>query len=299
MAQRFRPVCFTLNNPTVEDFERIDGLRSGGYVKYFVYQRERGANDTPHIQGYVVGKDSRDLAGWKRLLGDRAHIERANGTAAQNRAYCTKEDTREPGTEPVEWGTCPQQGQRTDLDAVYSLIASGANEREILEKDPSSYIKYSGGIKRALVLHLPRRAWKTTVFWWYGSTGTGKSREAAERFPEAYWKPGASKWWDGYDGQSDVIVDDYRRDLCTFAELLRLLDRYPMLVEYKGGTTQFVARNIIITTPRSPRVTWQGRTEEDIAQLERRIEEVRCFGEEPIEPTFVATFNHPYRPLDN
>lgn len=134
-----------------------------------------------------------------------------------------------------------------------------------------------------------RRNWKTNVFWWYGPTGTGKSREAAERFPDAYWKPPTTKWWDGYDGQADVIIDDYRRDLCTFAELLRLLDRYPMSVEYKGGTTQMLARNIVITTPRDPRDTWEGRTAEDIAQLERRIEEIRRFGDEPVAlaPLFV------------
>jgi len=244
------------------------------------------------IQGYCYAKDARTLSAWKSLISARAHVEKCKGTPEQNRDYCSKEEGREPGTEPFVWGVFPNQGHRTDLDGLYALIKEGTSERNILEADPGNYFKYSGGIKRALILHQARRDWKPTVLWWYGSTGSGKSREAAERFPDAYWKMGSSRWWDGYDGQSEVIVDDYRRDLCTFGELLRILDRYPLLIEYKGGTCQFLAKTIVITTPRSPRDTWTGRTDEDLAQLERRIDEVKLFGTElPPPAPFVSTFN--------
>ena len=122
-----------------------------------------------------------------------------------------------------------------------------------------------------------KRSWKTVVFWFYGPTGTGKSFAAMEYAKDAYWKMGGNKWWDGYDGQSDVIIDDYRKDLCTFNELLRLLDRYPLLVERKGGSMQFLAKRIFITSPFSPSGVWEGRIEEDLAQLMRRIEHVERF----------------------
>jgi len=87
----------------------------------------------------------------------------------------------------------------------------------------------------------------------------------------------SNKWWDGYCGQSEVIIDDYRRDLCTFAELLRLFDRYPHTVEFKGGSCQFLAKTIVVTTSKGPKETWEGRCDEDLAQLCRRINEIREF----------------------
>jgi len=126
-----------------------------------------------------------------------------------------------------------------------------------------------------ITIKLPVRQEKTIVHWYYGPTGTGKSREAyriAEAASTYYVKDPTNKWWDGYDQQDVVIIDDYRRDFATFATLLRLFDRYAMSVEYKGGTIQFNSKMIIVTSPKDPKQTWEGRSDEDIQQLMRRID---------------------------
>ena len=111
-----------------------------------------------------------------------------------------------------------------------------------------------------------QRNFKTYVYWFYGPTGSGKSR-CAEMFPNAYWAMSTGKWWEGYDGQEVVIINDYRKDFCKFHELLNLLDRYPYRVECKGGSRQFTSKTIVITTPLSPEETWENRTSEDLGQL--------------------------------
>ena len=91
-----------------------------------------------------------------------------------------------------------------------------------------------------------------------------------EHHPDAYYKsPG--KWWCGYQGEDTVVLDDYRADWCTYGVLLRWADRYPCLIETKGGTIPLLCKLIIITTCKTPQETFPNKYDR---QLERRISEV-------------------------
>lgn len=150
---------------------------------------------------------------------------------------------------------------------------------------------------------------KPEVVWLYGPTGTGKTNMARKYFEylqrtgdseitNYIRTPGPIKWWDGYEGDIYTVIDDFRRnqlrDVGGFAYLLRLLDRYPVRVEIKGGSVPFVAHYIIITCPRHPEdeFTYRGiggdadRIEEDVAQLIRRLDRIVRVGT-PADPTQV------------
>ena len=93
------------------------------------------------------------------------------------------------------------------------------------------------------------------VFW--GASGTGKSRRAVEEAgDDVYFKP-RGKWWDGYQQQQSVILDDFYGWL-PFDDLLRLLDRYPLRVEYKGGFHEFNSKTIFITSNVHPLDWYKG-----------------------------------------
>lgn len=151
------------------------------------------------------------------------------------------------------------------------MVRSGASEVDIADANPGAYLRYNRGIRVAMLLHRKPRNFMPRILWFYGPTGTGKSRAASEFGPSIFWAPTDKFWFDGYDGQETVVLDDYRRNYCTFTLLLKLLDRYAMQVPIKGGYTNFCCRNIIITTPKSIRETWAGRTDESIQQLYRRV----------------------------
>lgn len=275
MTDRFRNVIFTLNNYTLDEIEHI----KNGNFKYIVFQEERGEqNGTPHLQGYAVNREGLSRPQWATKLGPRAWFKRANGSAAENRIYCTKDRARIPGTLIYEAGDIPTPGRRTDLNDIAAQVVAGATLAELAQDRPAAIVQYANGLQRLRTLSLRPRNFKTLVFWLHGPTGTGKTAKAFERFPDAYWKMGGNKWWDGYDAHQTVIIDDYRKDLCPFHELLRLLDRYPHQVECKGGTVQFVSRHIVITSPYPPAGIWEGRCEEDLGQLLRRIEHIEFFG---------------------
>jgi len=197
--------------------------------------------------------------------------------------YCSKEETRdadagfgftEEGERPLSAGTA---GGRSDLQAVAQLVQSGAGIAEISAVHPVSVILFNRGIQFLISQQVKPRDFVTEVYWFYGPTGSGKTRAASSACPGAYWKACNSRWWDGYEAHEDVIIDDYRTSFCPFNELLRLFDRYPMQVEVKGGTREFVARRVYVTTPKNPRDTWSLRSDEDLGQLLRRIHEVRHF----------------------
>lgn len=134
-----RAWVFTLNNPT------SDELPLHPKERYVIYQRERGENGTPHLQGYIELTTNSKLGGMKKWLPG-AHFELRRGTRDQARAYCRKEETAEAG--PWERGDFDQggQGKRNDLaDAVNALKEGGM--RQVAEEHPTAFVKFSRGLR--------------------------------------------------------------------------------------------------------------------------------------------------------
>jgi len=69
------------------------------------------------------------------------------------------------------------------------------------EIDPEVLIKHYGNLRR---IHTdlgpqvaPVRTEPRQAFWYWGTTGTGKTQKAFKDHPHAYDKP-CSKWWPNY-----------------------------------------------------------------------------------------------------
>jgi len=95
-----RAYVFVINNPgeNVPSDNPMEVLKPlEDKIKYAVWQLEKGENGTPHYQGYVQWKGrGRRRQGMKTLF-PRAWIDVANGSAVQNKVYCTKEECRIEG----------------------------------------------------------------------------------------------------------------------------------------------------------------------------------------------------------
>lgn len=268
MSDAARNYCFTFNNypDCLESFN----AKLAEYCTYSIYGKEVGESGTPHLQGYFQLKKKERLTGVaKKFPG--CHFAVAKGGYEANVDYCSKEG------QVFTHGVPATVGQRAGLSEAVVFVTQKRKISDVASAFPEVFVKYHRGLEALSSAIATTRNFKTEVYWFYGATGTGKSRRFADTEPDGYWKPATNKWWNGYDGHDAVIIDDYRRDFCTFAELLRLFDRYPMSVETKGGTRPFLAKRLYITSPKSPQDTWEGRTEEDLAQLLRRIEHIELF----------------------
>lgn len=245
---------------------------------YEVYQLERCPHtDRLHLQAYV--EFPRALS-FRQLRGlfDGAHIEERKGSQLSCIDYCSKESTRVSG--PWTFGSKKIQGERTDLSAKITLFEEiGYDLNEFARVEPWFYVRFHKGLQALQAVNYGPRGALPTVLWFYGPTGTGKTRAAIAINPEdTYVHSCASKWFDHYKQQEICVFDDVRADTFKFTEWLRLLDRYPHLVEFKGGMIHFNSPVIVITSCYHPKDLFTSeRVMENIDQLLRRITEIRHF----------------------
>lgn len=220
----------------------------GEAIRYLVYQKEKcPVSGREHLQGYIQFSTQKRLKGAKAFFTDPAvHMEVSRGTADRAREYCMKEDSRI--TPPVEEGVfCAGKGIRNDLATLAKKI------EDKIEPSGVEWIRYHRGIQAYKDRLVPVRKWKTEVTILWGKTNLGKSRWVQEQAgPEAYWKMPDNKWWDGYEGQEVVVIDDIEWSAFGRSYLLNLWDRYPFRVERKGGSVQFAAKRLYITTNVDP-----------------------------------------------
>lgn len=93
--------------------------------------------------------------------------------------------------------------------------------------------------------------------WYWGKTGTGKSHAARMDFPDAYLKVANTKWWCGYNGEDNVIIDDFDKAHDYMGYHLKIwVDKYPFRMEVKGGGKPIRPKKICVTSNYHPRDIW-------------------------------------------
>lgn len=256
---------FTLNNYTEENELQVQALLDGQVVSYLIYGREVGESGTPHLQGYLETSTKVSFRTVKDLM-PTAHLEKARGSLQSNRTYCTKEDQQ-----PFEGGSPMQQGQRSDLVEIKTLLDSGATIEDIADQHFSKWVVYRRSFQAYIQMKSRSRKWQTKVHVYWGKTGTGKTRFVMDQVMDSdFWSPGDYKWFDGYQGQPIVIFDDYRGEY-PLQLLLKLLDRYPMRVPIKGGFTEWAPRKVYITSNIHPNEWYPNSDRFSISAMFRRL----------------------------
>jgi hypothetical protein len=279
----------TLNNPTEEEIQEMSVLPQG--ATYLIWEEEKGANGTPHLQMYVHFQNATTMKALKKRSGTwyRMHLEVARGTGAQNTAYCSKEHEAGRSPPPTIIGVMPAGNGNGGANAVLAeaceLVQAGSSTIEIAEKFPMIYVQHFRGLQalQAACQGPFRDGYPPGGIWWlWGPTGGGKSRNALSVCgPEhSYIKP-ESEWWDRYEPtiHQAVIWNDIREPPKAarqyFRDFLTYCDRYAKIGQTKGGTVVVRPDIVFITTPLCPWRTFAKAQEEgeQIDQLLRRIGE--------------------------
>lgn len=290
-------MCITINNPMAEDFEAMREISL--IARYAVAANEVGEEGTPHIQAYVAltRNNKKRWAGWKKAI-PRAHFEVRQGSEKRASDYCKKGEQPKDEWEKyhemgptfglnadvwLEVGVLDHRGLDGTLASIARAMADGElMVQEVCQEYPETYIRFNRGLELLEQRLVPGRCADTPkeVHVWVGPTGCGKSLHARSLCTQPYvWGPHMKEWFQKYRYQKHVILEEFRGQL-AFDFMLILLDRYDMQVMLKGGSVEFLADVIHITTPIHPS-WWYSQSDmkagDEISQLYRRLTTVNIW----------------------
>lgn len=248
-------------------------------VKYCIYQFEFTEPNNLHIQGYLECSGTKTWGQLHQLPGlEHAHFERRRGSQHDAIRYVTKRDeTYLEG--PWEYGEPARQGARSDLLEIQIKIANKVPMKQIAEENFGSFIRHGRMFKEYRRITSEQRRWKTIVWLIIGPSGRGKSNFADSmaraigttmRVPP---KKGSGMYFDDYDGQECIIIEEMNGDKFTPEFFNELCDRYPLTIPFHGTAgAQMLAKHLFITTNYHPKFWWKKRNANQIYQTMRRID---------------------------
>lgn len=225
------------------------------------------------------------------------------------REYARKEDTRAQGpwtaraanglmiparsSGPARGAEGGGQGARTDLELFRDDIKAGMSDADLWEKHVAAMARYPrmpASVRGATAV---RRTWKPEVHIYYGAPGTGKSRRANDLAPTAYRKvPGM--WWDLYQGEPDVIMDDfYGTTAMEYSEFLKFVDYYDYSAQVKGGMIKINPRRVFITSNTHPSMWYTDFVGYNAKAFFRRISSITQFLEDGTTVDYDPTLYYP------
>ena len=273
-----RRFCFTIHNYTKKDLTKFHELaESLDKHHYICYGLEKAPNTgTKHIQGYIELNQSQRFTFLHNYFKFsykgkpmKFHIDIANGTAEQNKKYTSKEG------DFYEFGEPTTQGARNDLKNIKEEIKANPKRlNEIIDEYGNNLqqVKYAQSLQSVYFKHRDSKN-PPQVLWLFGRSGIGKTRLVYENFEDIC---SVSSWkWPGTDYQQNecLLFDDFRCDDMPFTQILKITDRYPFNLEYKGGQTPLNSPYIIFTCPCPIEEEFEFE-KESLKQILRRVTQV-------------------------
>ena len=223
--------------------------------RYIIYGRERcPTTDREHYQGFAIFNRTCRIPKAKSWIGggDGTHLEPRRGTRIEARDYCRKDG------DVFEWGEFEGMTKEQLFKQPIGYIK---------ENYPEFYCRYHRGLEKLQTKGDKWRDVQVHVLW--GATGSGKTRLVME-MDNVYKIDPPYTWWDGYEGEEILLIDDYKVGAIPRGMLLNLLDGYRLRLETKGGHTWALWRTVYITSNFNPEY-WEDA-------ILRRVTSVRAMG---------------------
>lgn len=203
--------------------------------------------------------------------------------------YCSKSETRVEGPfwssksfeEGMMSGKLSKQGHRSDLEKVRGLLDDGSTPDDLVLDHPdlvSSYsmIAYCEKYYAALQKRRSTQRRKVKVIYIWGPTRIGKTTWVYDHTPirDLYsTDAGDPHLWDEYDGQSVLLLDEFRSQI-PFSMMLRILDDFPCQLRARRNNRHAAWSTVYIISNWRLEEQYADHSDPDRAAFFRRIDEV-------------------------
>ena len=256
--------------------EKIKRNLSG--CQYWMMGNEVGEEGTPHKQGWLYCKNAVVFNTVRLWFLNKAHVEPMKGLFKHNVTYCTKDnDFEEYGKRPMdqaEKGAAGKAQQEEKWKRIDELAKKG--EWETLANEfPREHIVHLRNLRmrHQLAIDSKEDAKDVTGIWFYGESGAGKSHRA-RHYSEKFYIKGINKWWDGYEGEDTVIIEDVSDKHEFLGDSLKIwADKWAYTAEVKGASLRKIRPGTLIITSQY-RIDEIFKDDRTRVALERRFKQV-------------------------
>lgn len=251
MSTRSRCMQITCNNPLEKGFtpEKIKETMERWKTEYYCFCYETGEQGTHHFHLYIKFKNPQQTDRISKVF-ENSHVEVTSHSSSSmdNRNYIRKEgaylDSEKKATNHIETFyescECPidgkeNQGHRTDIDMMISMVNDGASNMEVVQAVPSMALRIPAVEQyRQAYWEEKGKEYRNMDIWYiYGKTRTGKtsyvyqSHHSSEIYSVVDYK--GNGIWDKYDTARTrvLLLDEYRNSL-PFSLILALCDGHPL-----------------------------------------------------------------------
>lgn len=269
MPAQVRKRCWvwTCNNYTDADKKAILAID----YRYVCWGHETGGKTgTPHLQGYISFTHVRTFQQVRKLMPRQVGwIDYRKGSIPQAENYQKKDgDWFEDGDRPID---PKKKGEMEKVKWAEILKAAKEGDWEWLELEhPQVWCHMEAKLRAKYKPTKIRMDGELEHMWIWGSPGTGKTTWVLDKYPDCFMKD-LSKWWDRYDSEDTVFIDEWSPDVKLDREIKIWADRTSFNAEVKGGGMSIRPKRIIICSNYTIAECFSGVQREAV---ERRFKQV-------------------------
>lgn len=256
---------------TIPNYTEDDEPKNLEMFTYLVLGKEVGEGGLKHLQCFCILKEPLKFAAMQMLFPRWRNLQNPKCSEETNALYCKKGEQSHEEWEKFkakgpnfgknanffEHGECPSyrkkgaekggESTKRKWDDAWTLAKKGEIE-SIDSKIRLTNYRTIRQVQKDYQERMPDLDGVCGV-WYYGPPNTGKSHLARD-IPDGTWydKP-CNKWWDGYQGEDVVIIDDLDKNHKVLGHhIKRWADRYSFPAEMKGSTLQIRPKKIVVTS---------------------------------------------------